>query len=337
VQAAVAEAARAPWRAVAAGGLALVLGAGLKASEGGVLDPSRRPPGPAHWIAADRDGGALVFLDADLFVVERRSVPWPTKVRAARGGIWTVSAVQGHPKGEHDLRWTAWDGSAAASVVVPPVIDLETDADGSAWLLARTDSESCEVLRAVAQGLQDRIDAPSDARSLAVREGRVGLAAGASGFLVLDEERCAWLRAQLPGAARALDAAAIAQGWWVLLRDALPGSERLVRLDLELNATAAVAAAEAERIAEFGLDEGSGVWLLGGSGTWARRSGPRHGEELAFVHLSALGVNELAADTRGAVLLAAAGALLRFDGAGFPAPGQGGFSRLVDLTRVPAP
>jgi hypothetical protein len=337
VQAAVAESERAKWRAVAAGALALVLGAGLKASAGSALDQSQRPRGPAQWIAADRDAGALVFLDADLFVVERRSVPWPTKVRAARGGIWTVSAVHGHPKGEHDLRWMAWDGSAAAHLVVPPVIDLGTDTDGSAWLLARTDCESCEVLRAVPQGLADRFDAPSDARSLAVRDGRVGLAAGASGFLVLDEERCAWLRSALPGAARALDATAIEQGWWVLFRDDLPGSERLVRLDLELNAIAAVPAAGAERIAEMGLNEGSDLWLLGGSGTWARRIGTRHGEELAFTHLSALGVTALAADARGAVLFAAAGVLLRVDGAGFPAPGQGGFSRLVDLARVPAP
>jgi hypothetical protein len=337
VQAVVAESASAPWRALAAGGLALVLGAGLGASGGSALDPARGPLRPARWIAADRDGGSLVFLDAELFVIERRSVPWPTQVRAARHGIWTVSAVHGHPKGEHHLRWTAWDGSAGASVVVPPVIDLETDAEGNAWLLARTDSESLELLRASPQGLEERFDAPGDARALAPSGGRLGLVAGASGFFVLDEERCAWIRAALPDPARVLDATALAHGWWVLLGDDVPGSERLVRLDLELNSSVALPAAGAERIAANSLDQSTCLWLLGGSGTWARRVGAQHGEALACAHLAALGVTELAADVHGAVLLAAAGAVLRLDGAGFPAPGQGGFLRLVDLTRVPEP
>jgi hypothetical protein len=214
------------------------------------------------------------------------------------------------------------------------VIDLETDADDNAWVLARTDAEPSELLRFSPRGIEAQFDPPEDSLSVAPSGGRLGLAAGSSGFLVLDEEHCAWTRAALPDAARVLDAAAIADGWWILVRDDVPGSERLVRLDFDLNAGAALPASGAERVATD-VDGGS-LWLLGDGGTWARRVASAHGEARGFTHLAALGAAELAVDAHGALLLAAAGAVLRLDGSGFPMPGQGGFLRLVDLTRVPA-
>jgi hypothetical protein len=322
-------------RSAVAGLIALAAGVVLASMRGERATP-RGPARAARWIVADRDGGEVIWLDADLFVVERSDVPWPTRVRATRAGAWVTSAVHGHPKAEHLVRWLALEPSAAASVAVPPVLDLELDVEGRALVLARDAAGAHSLLRIAAHGIDASFDAPAGSRSLAVSGSQIGLAAGSTGFLVLDEQRGAWSCAWAHASASLIDVAPGEQGWWLLCRDDPSASEWAVRIGSDLRAGEPLPVHGAERAAACGGDA-SALWLLGGEGSWAKRADASSGAVLSLASLPAPGVAELAADSRGGLVLAAAGAVLRLDREGVAAPGQGGFRRLADLARIQGP
>jgi hypothetical protein len=292
----------------------------------------RESAGPPAWIAADRDGGELVVLDARLFVAERIAVPWPTHVRTTRAGLWVVSAAHGHPKAAHELRWRAAHARQwTAAFDLPPVLDLESDDSGRALALVRGPSGDVALVRATPQGVELWRELPPDARSLAPCGERIGVAAGAAGLLVLDDQLAAWTCAWSRAGAEVLDALPDDEGWWSLIRDGSVGAATLRWIGFDGSAGAPLEAQGARRIAACAAT--SSLWILGEGDAWARRIEPASGQELAFARLAALGVAELEVDAGGGLVLAAAGALLRLARDGRPVPGQGGFRRLADLAR----
>ena len=77
------------------------------------------------------------------------------------------------------------------------------------------------------------------------------------------------------------------------------------------------------------------VWLADVSEPRVRRFGAGGVLELELDPAPLSGLQRGAADGSGAVLLTAPGALLAYDGWGAARPGQGGFTYLTDVARVP--
>jgi len=315
------------------GALALAAGAALALGPPWLPSPGgNREAGEPRWVVADRDARRIVLLDDDLLVVERREVPWPTHVRAAPGGaLWIVSATLGHPRAGHELLLTDRVGRSQAVWEVPPVLDLEVERTGRAWILDRPPSGSLQV-RAFAPGKAPAcFSVPDRARAIAMGDGSVLVAAGDEGLGVLDpasgdwrlawhEEGCCVLEVAAHGGPRA----------WLLVREGLDGSERVVELDGVL-ATAGNVRSPGSALVSASQGVQAAVWSVGATGDWARRLDPREGRSSAVVRLPALGAVAAFTELDGGLLVAAGGALLRLDRSGRVLPGQGGFARLVDL------
>src|SRR5688572_32270980 len=70
------------------------------------------PAGEPRYFAADRDAGALVVLDRDLFVVRRVPLEFPIELELRRDGrLWVACASAAGPLGPHRLRRIAATGT----------------------------------------------------------------------------------------------------------------------------------------------------------------------------------------------------------------------------------
>jgi hypothetical protein len=317
------------WRgaaALAAGGLLALAPERLRGSGAPV------PSGSARWVVADRDGGELVLLDEDLLVVERRELPWPTHVRAGPdGGLWAVSARDGHPDGVHEL--VRMDAAGALDVLhtLPPVLDLEVDDAGRAWLLVRPRAGGAEVVVTGGRAWPARFPAPHDARALVLDGERTALVSPRSGLLALEPASGCWERVAGPDEGELLDAApADDAGWWLLVRAGPTGEERLLRL--EGGRAWDARCPGAERLAA-GRADTRACWVVGEQGNWVRRLAGDARSRGLFARPAARGGQAAALDEEGGLVLAAGGALLRLRSDGATAPGQGGFAHLSDLDR----
>lgn len=323
------------WSAVAALACGCALALALPAL---VAPPEGREAGCARWVVADRDGAALVLLDDDLMLAGRLPVPWPTHARARpAGGFWVVSATQGHPRAGQRLRLLGAPGQEPAELELPPAIDLEIDALGRALLLVRAPAGATLVLKASPGVIEERFEVGCDARSLAPGGSQLGVAAGREGLLVLDEAGHGRRRAPSGATSSVLDAAALGEGAWVVLErgDSL-GSERVLVLDEDLRVTHQTSCPGAERLA-VGPGPSGAVWVIESAGRWVRRIHPRPRQGPELVHLPALGASAAQVDSRGGLVLAAPGAILRVSLEGEAEAGQGGFVRLTDIAAVTPP
>jgi hypothetical protein len=289
---------------------------------------------PVCWVA-DRDRGALVGLDRDLFAVARR--PWPTPVAlepAGAGRLWVAAALHGMPRGEHRLSLLEPRLGELLALDLPRVIDLATltggqavwleDRGGSPWL-ARTGRAS--GWRA--------IEAPAGSQCLSAGSG--GIAIGARGGRVWRFEGRWTPGPDLGGAV--LDLACDGEGgWWALAR-----SRRgmvAVRLGPALEGRARTPLFPSREgvltVVPPGAPGLGAAWVAAADTARAWCLGPA-GEVVAEVPLALRGAAAAAVGGDGAPLFALPGAVVRTTPEGEPLPGQGGFERLVDLVRFDEP
>lgn len=278
------------------------------------------------WIAADRDGHALVELDEDLFVVGRRALTNPLWVRAGPGVVWAVHATLGSPHAPLALR--AWGARGPEPPrAVGEVLGLEVSPDGQALVLERTATGEVRLTSHGPARPPCDLEAPQAALALALGPVGPGLALGERG----------WAWRTLGGSWRAcsgfekgavLDLAPSQEGgWWTLAR--LPGEPESLCVEVD-----------GDGVVREVRPVGSARRLARGTRQpWAWEPDGRDlcsptGRALA---LASRGILAAVGDARGGLLVAAGGAILRLDEAGRARPGQGGFARLVDLERLDRP
>ena len=93
------------------------------------LAAGESPGAVAYWVA-DRDAGAVVGLDHQLFVARRYELPWPVRVLPWRGaGVVVASAAAGGPEGPHELIALDANGMCVQRWPCDPVIDLTVASD----------------------------------------------------------------------------------------------------------------------------------------------------------------------------------------------------------------
>lgn len=275
------------------------------------------------WVAADRDGDALVELDGDLLVVARRPLAGPLHVRCGGGRTWVVHAPLGHPGGPQALRpWTARGPGPALSV--GEVLDLEVDARGAALVLERDPRGAVRLGRAQPDGASCDLGAPPGAVALALGARGPALALGTGGWAVAGCEGPWRVLGGLDGA-EVLDLEPGPDGgWWTLERHRGEPEVLCVARSAEGLPRAAWPVGRSRRLARRAA--GAWAWEPDERLLFAPRGGP--------CRLAQAGARAAVGDGRGGLVVAAAGALLRLTADGAAAPGQGGFARLVDVERV---
>ena len=304
-----------------------------------VARPRAAPFGaPVLWVA-DRGGGALIGLDADLFSVARLAWPTPVAIEPAASPdaedrFWVVSAPRGDPLGGHRLSLVAPAGAGElCAIELGHWLDLEAAPDGGALFL-EGGHEGHGSLRWLA-----RVDPRGVRRVLAAPPGALRLAAGPAGLLVGTEAGelwhfdGAWARGpRLPGVVRDLAWDDVGGGWWVLASagDALA----VLRLGprLEICARASLGGAR------------EGVLLVARETTWVAAADVARawcvdpsGTVLCEVPLYQRGVAAGVVGPCGELVFALPGALVRKSAEGAPLPGQGGFEHLVDVASADPP
>lgn len=286
---------------------------------------------PAVWVA-DRDGHAVVGLDADLFVSSTVAARFPVWLAPRPGGFWAVTAEGGGPLGEHAV--AAWDGQwRTLAVGLGPIVDVATGVDGAAWCVEfGLVGKPSRVLRVTEAGALEVAVHPD---ALAVC-GEVG--AGAGGALearALVADGAGRVTRYGPGGA-VLDVVELggelvdvhAVGGRVFVLDATGGG-RLCVLDGTLALVAEVALGL--QVSELGVTpDGQHVWVADTSEPLARRYDAAGVLEVQTL-LPLSDVSGVLGLANGGALLVAPGGALRVDAAGFVQPGQGGFSYATDV------
>jgi hypothetical protein len=285
-----------------------------------------RPPGwdaRTVWVAADRDGDALIELDLDLFVVGRRALESPLVVRAAGGALWVVHAPAGSP--EPPLALRRWgEGGPGPPAAVGEVLALEVDGAGRALLLERAGDGDVRLLRFDAAGEVCDLQAPQEGRALALGTAGPALALGDAGWAEAGPDGSWRRRTGFEGAVVLDLAARTGGGWWTLAW--IPGETEALCI-----------AHDSDGVPREVRDVGAARRLARGRGppwVWAVDARAVRAPLAAagrVVELPLAGARAALADGRGGLVVAAAGALLRLDARGAARPGQGGFARLVDL------
>lgn len=278
------------------------------------------------WVAADRDGSALVELDGDLLVLARRELECPLWVRAGGGQTWVVHAPAGAPTPPFALRvWGAAGAGPAAAV--GETLGMEVDAQGRALVLVRDGAGASALERYGSSGLVCDMGAPPESAALALGPRGPAVALGVAGWAELLPDG-GWRRNAGFEGACVLDLAPRAEGgWWILVR--LPGETDAWRvavngegLPLELQPVG-----DARRLAR----RCAAPWAWSTGAREVRGPGPSGARGVSLHHA---GAGAAVGDAHGGLVVAAAGALLRLAPSGAASPGQGGFMRLTDLERL---
>ena len=294
---------------------------------------------PALWVA-DRDRGALLGLDRDLFV--REAVPWaaPLRLAAAGGGrLWVASAPEGWPGGPHRLSLVAPDrppeDAELLALELEPIIELATWGLGACWL--QRSGRGVLLGRVGADGGPGaRVRAPPGSQTLAAS--RSALLVGTdSGQLWRFEGR--WRPGPRLGV-ECLDLEWADTGWWVLARDAGAGQLLLAWLEAtcgepscpesgcHLVARAGPWRLPGRRAVLVAGASPDCIWVAGARRALGFGSCPR--PELPLYQQAVTGGTAL---RDGGVAFLTPGALIRKGPAGEPLPGQGGFGWLADAVR----
>lgn len=275
------------------------------------------------WLAADRDGNALVELDEDLFVVGVRELPHPLWVRTHGASVWVVHAPRGSPDPPLSLR--AWSASGPGPArEVGEVLGLEVEPSGSVLVLERAHGGGARLTRHDAAGGACDLAAPQGAVALALGPQGAGLALGDHGW-ASREPAGTWVVRDGLERGSVLDLAPRAEGgWWTLLRWPGETGSLCVAIDDAGSPVEVRHVGSARRLSR----RGGRPWAWEGDGRTI------HGGGSQPIELSSRGTQAAVGDGHGGLLCAAAGAILRVDAAGAARPGQGGFARLVDLERL---
>lgn len=323
-----------------------------------------RPPdlAPVALWVADRDGQQVYALDADLIIARRFHCAWPLAVEPCRdGGVWVLRAGsdthdagdESNPSGPVDTgdpedhgqrsgrsgssdqleRWSA-GGELLSAVALDRCIDLERSTEDDALVIeAATRSHAERALRVRSDGsvvsLYERPGLACIAH--AGRAVALGTSTGtvlrvdplASGSIVGERDLGGSLGDLAPGPEEG--------SLWAL---DVRGPRRLHLLDAQLGLRWSTRV-ELAALHIAAVPNEERVWLCDTLEPRVRRFGPEGQLELDLGGLSLAGLDRATAWLGGGVLLAAPGAILHLDARGQPRPGQGGFSYLVDVGRVP--
>lgn len=299
-------------------------------------------PGPVALWVCDRDGGAVVGLDAEHLIASRVAVPSPTGVVACGDGrLWVASAVHDDPQGEHELRLLTAGGRRLGSYATGPLLDLAACGPAGVVALERVGPRSVRAFALPEPGGECELeDLPGAVCVAGDRSG--GALIGTSAGLVIAYRGIGTAGFPSPGPRRRLAervvnlAAGPAPGsWWVLVEEAGgAGYVDLVDDELEVRWHAPLAGAGRGLIPVPGREQ---VWVVTAGGRGVQRLGPGGVAEVPWTRLP-MRVGDAGVGTAdGGVALLAPGALLVLDGAGRPGPpGQGGFRFLVAACAVEA-
>ncbi len=107
------------------------------AGHGGGCAYGDRAAGNAVWVVADRSRNQLVWLDRDLIVTGRWSVPCPVAIAWGDGRLWVASAVEGRGDGAHRLHCLDRHGRLRGTWFTGPVLGLASR-PGGIYLLGRS-------------------------------------------------------------------------------------------------------------------------------------------------------------------------------------------------------
>ncbi len=324
------------WRAALAGlVLAGAVLTGGVAATGALVERGARS---ARFLAADRDAGQLVVLDADLLELSRLSMPYALEVEARRDGkLWSVSASALGPLGPHFLRRVDLSGAVDMELGIGPLFDLAcADGDGALLVVGRPD------------GQREALEVSSGGGVRALEVGPALSAVAANGGRALVAGHDGWLRSYslTPGAPSTLS-----RQFGGVLADVAPGPLRMgfYVLDVAGSVSQRRLALVAEDLSTVWVKPvGCGalhlsvspdrrrVWLADGAARFARRFGADGGLEIPFAALAAAGVERGLAHDDGGAVFAAPGTLLRLAPDASALPGQGGFDFLVDVAALRA-
>lgn len=281
----------------------------------------------AFWVA-DRDGCAVYGLDEDLVLSRRVRVEWPTAVVGRPdGGAWVLRALSGTCTGPTNLLRMDSTGAIRTEAVFPECAGLDVLGDGSAVVLEKGSGEdgSDRLARCDDAG---RVEILYSGRALTcfVASTNSIVAADAQGILV---------RVSLDPVGRVMASADLHEPITGLDPDwALTVSKRstLHRLDDDLVVRWSAGAGSPATILAPDLDRDR-IWLVDGS---VIRRLDEHGVvELEITGLPIVGPSRAVGDRLGGLVVASPGCVLRLDSTGRMRPGQGGFTHLVDVDRVP--
>lgn len=312
-------------RLAARAALALLVAAAVVAARWSrvrAFEPDERGAGVVFWVA-DRGGGAVVGLGADLHPHRRIEVPWPTRVvPRPDGGVWVVSAYGADPAGSHRLLALDAEGRELARFELGPVLDVDADALGSSAIVRGLATRSWVEVE-LGRPAQRLLDEPG--LRCCARSGRLRLAGGDDGSVLVFDAASGRGRARRLGR-RIVDARAgpTAGSFWVL-DGADP--DRLMLLDPTL---------EPVRVVELGSGASALVPVPGSERVWVVDAAParlrligRNGAVELDPGSGPLGLG--CVDANGALVVARASALARFRTEGAALPGQGGFTLVVDV------
>jgi len=313
-----------------------VLGAGLALTRGLTLRQVavRTEPGPVAVWVADRDGHQVVGLDARAFVALRVPIRFPVDLEPrADGGLWVVSAPAGHPLTPHRLGRLDRAGCLRAAAELGTFLDLATLDGGDALVVDRDGTGRARLRRVRADGADEVLAYPAQARCTAGAGGRV-LVGTDRGWLVLfdlERPRAGAVRRRWGGGTVEDVAPAPEGGWWVLTTNAAaPRERRVLRLDDELRTLREVPLG-ARNVRLAPVPGAERVWLVDLERPLAWLLGPHGRVQVGEVALAHAGLERAAATRDGGLFVVAPGAVMRLDARGRRRPGQGGFEFLVDV------
>lgn len=317
------------WSWAGIGALAL-FGAAL--ASGAARSAGLAPPGEVALWAADRDAGALYGLDADLILARTLPLGWPLDLeRAHDGGLFVLrSGNQGSSFGHRLVKLDA-AGHQTNQTYLDPCLDLDS-LDGREALLIEGPGSSGGPRRAV------RVE-PEGALHFIAQSYTLRCIAGSRNSLLVGSDD-GWIVRYDPQGGLPIASTHVGGAIGDLGRGPDAGSvfaldtsgHRLLHLAPDLALRWQVALPIAAR--HLGVVEGEErVWIADTTAPRALRYGPGGALELDRGALPLTGLDRALPWIDGGVLLSAPGAILHLDGRGHLAPGQGGFSYLVDLER----
>lgn len=311
--------------------LALLLGAARL--------PFATGPKPVRYWAADRDAHRVSGLDAQLVVRRTLDCGWPREVAArADGGVWVLrsggpTSILGDrldsftPAGdlENEMSLGAATSLALCAEHDALVVEID-DTPQAAERVWRVAPDGTGTVLYAADGLACVASAGREVW-LGWRTGRLArIASDGSGRVIAKADHDAEWGALAPGPS---------PGMLYALDLRAPRRLCLLSKELELRRETLLGfdARALAPIVANGAATG-GVWIADTSGARVRRYGPAGLLDFE-VPVALFGPDRPLALPDGGALFAAPGAILRLDANGAPLPGQGGFSWLSDLARVP--